>query len=216
MIKIMNVYNKFSEEGKMIKSTLDDIIGKRRSVRKYSEKKIEKRKLFEILDSSRFAPSACNKQPWRFIIVDQKKKVQEIFNKCLGGIVSNRWAQSVPVFVVACARKSLLVHKVAERYKNVPYHYLDMGAAIEHILLKATQQGLGTCWIGWFNKRSLRKILHIPRGVEIVSLIAIGYASEDVEIKERESINIDEILFWNEYGKPEKESYTSKRNKKLE
>jgi nitroreductase len=185
----------------MMNDTLDGIIEKRRSVRMYDKKKIEKEKLLKIIQSTLLAPSACNKQPWRFIVVDEDKKVRSIFTEGLGGIVSNRWAESVPAFIIACAQRSLLVHKIAERYKNVPYHYLDMGAAIEHILLKATESGLGTCWIGWFNKRTLRRILRIPRGIEIVSLIAIGYPSKDAVLKERSRLETDEILFWNEYGK---------------
>lgn len=184
----------------MKKFTLDEVIRKRRSVRKYESMMVDTKILKEIIESARLAPSACNVQPWRFIVVTDKQKVKMIFEKALGGIVSNAWARTAPVFIVACAKKSLVVHRLGAGWKHIPYHYLDMGAAIEHILLKATELGLGTCWLGWFNKKVIKKILFIPREIDVVSLITIGYATPESEQKTRERLKLDEILFLNQYG----------------
>ncbi|TET24902.1 MAG: hypothetical protein E3J78_00455 [Candidatus Cloacimonadota bacterium] len=185
----------------MKKFTLDEVLKKRRSVRVYENKMVEKDKLISVVESSMFAPSACNRQPARFIVVTDKGKVEKIIKHSLGGIVSNRWATTVPVFIIACAKRTMFVHTIAARFKNIPYHYLDMGAAIEHLLLKAVEQGLAACWIGWFNRNSIRRILHIPASIEIISLIAIGYESKQIEGKERVKRMRNEFLFWNEYGK---------------
>ncbi|MCK4584803.1 nitroreductase family protein [candidate division WOR-3 bacterium] len=182
--------------------TLDKVIRRRKSVRMYQGREIDKEILKMIIESSRFAPSACNTQPWRFVVVTDREKVNMIFEKSLGGIVSNYWARTAPVFIVACAKKSVLVHKIGAGLRNIPYHFLDMGAAIEHLLLKAAELGLGTCWIGWFDKKVIRKILHIPKSIDIVSLISIGYESRKSEQKPRQRLELDEILFLNQYGEP--------------
>ncbi len=185
----------------MKKFGFDEVIKKRRSVRVYENKMVEKDKLISVVESSMFAPSACNRQPARFIIVTEKRKVEMIFKHALGGIVSNSWARTVPVFIIACAKKTMFVHTIGARFRNIPYHYLDMGAAIEHLLLKAVEQGLAACWIGWFNGNSIRRILHIPISIEIISLIAIGYESKQKKQKERMQRMRNEFLFWNNYGK---------------
>ncbi len=193
----------FGKKGwKMKKLTLDEVIRLRRSVRMYEGKKVDKEILKVIIEACRFAPSACNAQPWRFIVVSDKEKVKMIFEKTLGGVVLNDWAKTAPVYIVACAKKSFLVHKVGAGLKNIPYHFLDMGAAIEHILLKTTELGLGSCWIGWFNKKAIRNILHIPRNIDVVSLITIGYESQKFEPGQRERLSLEEILFLNKYGEP--------------
>ena len=184
----------------MKKFTLDEIIRKRRSIRVYERKPLSSETLRLIIEGARFAPSACNRQPWRFVAVTDKQKVDMIFAKALGGIVSNSWAETAPAFIVACAKKSFLVNIVGAGIKRIPYHYLDMGAAIEHILLKAAELGLGTCWMGWFNEKAIRNILRIPRSIEIVSLIAIGYPSKHIEQQPRVQLKLDEVLFWNKYG----------------
>lgn len=181
--------------------TFDEVIKKRRSIRVYENKMVEKDKLISVVESSIFAPSACNRQPARFIIVTEKRKVERIIEHSLGGIVSNSWARTVPVFIVACAKKTMFVHTIGARFKNIPYHYLDMGAAIEHLLLKAVEQGLAACWIGWFNRNSVGRILYIPRSIEIISLIAIGYESKQNKQKERMQRMQNEFFFWNDYGK---------------
>jgi nitroreductase len=186
----------------MEKACLDSVILKRRSVRMYSERAVDLRLLKSIIASSQYAPSACNKQPWRFIVVAEREKVTLLSERALGGVVPNQWARSAPAWIVACAKKSILVHDVAARFKRVPYHYLDMGAVIEHILLKAAECGLGTCWIGWFNKRAVRNILRIPRDIEIVSLITIGYESGNGAKEERTRLALNEIAYLNEYGTP--------------
>ncbi len=184
----------------MTSTCLDAVIMKRRSVRAYDAKEVSMRILKEVIASSRYAPSACNTQPWRFIVVTDKDKVGSLYRAALGGVVSNKWAKSAPVWIIACAQKSVLVHNVAARFRRIAYHYLDMGAAIEHILLKAAECGLGTCWIGWFNRRAVRRILKIPRDIEIVSVITVGYGTKETQQDERQRLALGEIAHLNEYG----------------
>ncbi|MFH1368625.1 MAG: nitroreductase family protein [Elusimicrobiota bacterium] len=165
--------------------TLDELINSRRSIRKYLEKAVEKEKIEQALESARMAPSACNAQPWRFVVTTGTKK-NKIINDGLGGlIVSNSWTKTVPVIVVVCSVSSLFTHKVGENIQGTQYHLMDLGISMEHFVLKATELGLGTCYIGWFNGKRIGKLLNIPSSWKPECLITVGYPDENPEPRPR-------------------------------
>lgn len=179
---------------------LIDIIKKRRSVRSYLDKPVEDDKIEQIIEAARLAPSACNTQPWRFVVVKDRVLKDKLYKKALSSIViPNKWAQTAPVLIVACANLSLIAHRIGAGIKGIEYHLLDMGIASEHLVLAATELGLGTCWIGWFNEKAIRNILSIPRNIKIVALIALGYPKEELKPNKKERLTLDEILYWNRY-----------------
>jgi len=151
------------------------LLKSRASCRSYLDKDVPDLAINNCLEAARLAPSACNKQPWRFIIVKNKSIRDEICDKCLLPGISMPWLSKAPVIVVLCAEKNFLVHKAAPLLSGVPYHYIDAGIAGEHFVLAAETQGLASCWIGWFNKRQIRNVVGISRGLDIVSLISLGY-----------------------------------------
>jgi nitroreductase len=172
----------------------------RRSVREYIDKPVEEEKIKDIIDAVRFAPSACNSQCWRFIVTTKEIKDQ-IIKKGLGGIViPNRWARSAPVIIVVCADLNFITHKLGAKIKGIEYYMLDIGIAVEHLILRATELGLGTCWIGWFNESAVRNILKIPKGIKIVSLISLGYPKEKLQEHEKVRLSINNLLYWNKWG----------------
>jgi nitroreductase len=180
-----------------------EIIKKRRSVRDYAAKPVESQKINELVQAVQLAPSACNSQPWRFIVTTNKVK-EQIVNKGLGGLaVPNRWAKTAPVIMVACADLSLIPHRIGAKIKGIEYYMLDMGIAIEHLVLRATELGLGSCWIGWFNEGVIKRILRIPRRVKVVALIALGYPKEELIEHEKRRLEIDKLLYWNKWGAKE-------------
>ncbi len=179
---------------------LMDIIKKRRSVRAYLDKPVENEKIKQIIEAARLAPSSCNSQCWRFVIAKDDVKEQIVKNGLGGFILANRWAKNVPIIIVACADLNFLTHKVGAGIKGIEYHLLDIGIAVEHLVLRATELGLGTCWIGWFNERAVRKILKIPRNIKITALITLGYPKEELKLHEKQRLDLKKILFWNEYG----------------
>ncbi|MDI6839849.1 MAG: nitroreductase family protein [bacterium] len=182
-------------------AVLMDIIKKRRSVRSYLDKPVEDDKIEQIIEAARLAPSACNSQCWRFVVVKDKDIKDQITKNALGGIVvSNAWAKTAPIIIVACADLSFITHRVGAGIKGIEYHLLDMGIAVEHLVLMATELGLGTCWIGWFNERAVRNILKIPRGTKVVALITLGYPEEELKEHEKERLGIEKILYWDKYG----------------
>jgi nitroreductase len=177
-------------------SDLMGIIQKRHSVRKFKDKAIDQDIVVSIVNAARTAPSACNAQPWRFVAVTDKSLLKEIVDEGLGGAVPNKWASSAPVIIIGCAKLNLLTHYMGETVKGIHYHQIDLGIAMEHMVLRATEMGLGTCWIGWFKEKKIKKIVHIPKDWKIISLLALGYPQEEGN-SPTPRLNLDEILFFN-------------------
>ena len=101
------------------------------------------------------------------------------------------WLRKAPVIVVLGAEKKLITHHLAPMVSGVNYHLVDLGIAGEHFVLAAEAQGLGTCWIGWFKAKPVKKLLKLPRNYEIVSLISLGFPEE--RSKPRSRLPIEEI-----------------------
>lgn len=181
-------------------SPLMECILKRRSVRTYSDRPVEEEKIGAVLEAARWAPSACNTQCWRFVVVRERQKIEALARKGLGGIVPNRWARKAPVIMAACADLTLFTHRIGGGLKGIEYHMLDLGCAVEHLVLRAVELGLGSCWIGWFKQKAIREILRIPSRVRIAALVSIGYPAPEKE-KKRKRRSLEEIAFLDEYGK---------------
>ncbi|MEK6646408.1 MAG: nitroreductase family protein [Candidatus Firestonebacteria bacterium] len=178
---------------------LMEIIRKRKSVRKYIDTPVEKEKIEAIIEAARLAPSSSNTQPWRFIAVLDKTVLSEIKAKGLGGIVPNKWASTTPAVIVACAELNIITHRIGATIKNIDYHLIDLGIATEHLILRATELGLGTCWIGWFNEKEIKKTLNIPTTVQVISLITIGYYEDKANITAKTRMSMNSILFYNKW-----------------
>ncbi|MFC1566359.1 nitroreductase family protein [bacterium] len=180
-----------------------NIFQNRYSVRKYDSRAVEREKIDEMIQAAHIAPSSCNSQPWRYIVVDEPNLLEELKQKGLGILVPNHWAKSAPCMIAACCDEKMYVHKLAAFFKDVDYALLDMGASIENMLLKAADLGLGTCWIGWFNEKNIKKLFNIPKGIKVVSLITLGYPHPDLEIRHPEKLPISQILAFNSWIKKE-------------
>ena len=178
---------------------LSRLIRQRRSIRAYADRPVEESKLSAIIEAARLAPSACNAQGWRFVVVDRKELIAEIVGKGMGAPVANAWAGQAPIIIAGCFHKNIITHRLAAGIKKIDYSLLDMGIAGEHMVLQAEELGLGTCWIGWFKARTVRKILEIPRNVNVVFLLSVGYPA-DGQSRERKRLSVPEIAFRNRYG----------------
>lgn len=161
----------------MIDSYLIKLIKKRKSERNYDpSRKIDDSHIESMLEAARLAPSASNRQPWHFIVVKDEKIRSRICSEVLGGIVGNKFAANAPVIFVLCADTGLNVTMIGEKIKGIAYHQIDIGIAGEHLVLRAAELGIGTCWIGWFNGKRIKDILSIPEGIKVISLITAGYS----------------------------------------
>jgi len=175
-----------------------ELIKSRQSDRKYSEKPVEQDKLERILEAGRLAPSACNAQPWKFIVVndpDLVKNVAEAASAKLLGM--NSFVARAPVVIVIVRETPNFSSKVGSTIKNKDYSLFDIGIATENICLQAKAEGIGSCIIGWFDEKMLRKILSIPASRRIELLITLGYSLSDQREKRRKPS--EDIISFNSY-----------------
>ncbi len=136
-----------------------DVLARRVSCRTYRTTPVSEAYLHQILEAARLAPSACNLQPWRFAVVrnpDLRSRIVE--DGFLPGIKMT-WAIDAPVHVVIGMERSLVTHRLAASVSGVDYPWVDIGIAGEHLVLAATELGLGTCWIGWIRPRVVAKLV---------------------------------------------------------
>jgi nitroreductase len=141
-----------------------DVVTSRKSVRDYQDKIVEEEKLEKIIEAARLAPSWANKQCTRYIVIKEKKTIQELASTFIG------WIKKAPIVIAACANP-----KDSGTHNNMDYYLVDVGISMEHLVLGATDQGLGTCWIGGFDEAKVNKTLQIPENIKVVALTPLGY-----------------------------------------
>ena len=159
-----------------------DTIKDRRSIRTYKGERIPKDKLEKLLETARLAPSAANRQNWKFIVVENEQIKNQLVTAC------NNQA-----FVVTASHIIAGIGDPAQKW-----HQVDLAIALEHIVLEAVELGLGTCWIGAFNEEEVKKILKIPQDRKVVGLLTVGIPAESPAARPRKAL--EEIVAYNEYS----------------
>ena len=160
----------------------DELIIKRQSIRKFKPDPVSKEMIMEILEAARIAPSGGNRQPWHFIVVQNKEMIKKLAGR-------QEWAATAPVMILGLVDKGV----------QASYYYNDMGIAFEHIILKATDLGLGTCWMGMMRRSDeARVLLDIPKELEVIIQTPIGYPDETPNRRGRKKM--EEIVSWEKYG----------------
>lgn len=156
-----------------------DLVKQRRSVRSFSGRPVEREKIELCLEAARLAPSACNGQPWRFLVFDDPDKKADLGRAACSGIYRNSdFILSAPAVIVALSLRGKLLPALAGRFQGKHYPLIDLGIAAEHLVLQAAELELGTCWVGWFNAAAVKKLLGRPKGEHPVVLIPVGYPSD--------------------------------------
>jgi nitroreductase len=177
--------------------TLDLIIS-RQSDRKYNDLPVEKEKLERIVEAGRMAPSACNAQPWKFIVVTDPELVLRIAEAASAKLIGmNSFVAQAPAILVIVREKPNMSSKVGATIKNKDYSLIDIGIATENICLQAKAEGIGSCIIGWFDERMLRKLLNIPRSKRVELIITLGYSLSEQREKRRKPAG--ETVSYNKY-----------------
>lgn len=177
------------------------LVVKRQSVRKYLSKPVEKQKLERLIESVHLAPSACNSQPWKLIIVDdpelKDKLAEATFNRA---VAFNKFALEAPVIAVFVIEKPKLIARIGGSIKNQEYPQYDIGIAAEHFCLQAADLDLGTCMLGWFDEKKIQKLLGIPKKRKIGLLVTLGYAPEGYKQRKKIRKPLSEICGFNAYS----------------
>jgi nitroreductase len=165
-----------------------EAVSKRRSIRKYKDTPVEDEKLQDILEVARIAPSAANRQEWKFIVVKNK----ETREKLVGAANGQAFVGEAPVTIVACSTESERVMPCGQ------YAYtVDISIAVSFMILEATELGLGTCWLGAFDEEKVRNILNIPERIRVPAMFTVGYADESPHQRPRK--HLDEIVSSEKY-----------------
>lgn len=176
-----------------------DLIKSRQSDRAFdTDRPVEVDKLTRILEAGRLAPSACNAQPWKFVVVNEpelKNKVADCTsNRVLG---MNHFTKQAPVHILVVEERANLTSSIGSLVKKKEFPQIDIGIAAAHICLAAKAEGLGSCIIGWFNEKKLRPLLGIPSSKRILLDILIGYSTQPLREKQRKTA--EEVISYNKY-----------------
>jgi len=155
-------------------------IKNRRSIRKYKTTEIEEEKLEKILETARIAPSASNRQKWKFIIVKDQEKRAELVNAAHG----QRFVEQAPITIVACSTEPERIMPCGQHAYTV-----DLSIAVSFMILEATELGLGTCWLGAFDEEAVKNVLDIPEEIRVPAMFTVGYADEDPAPRPRKDLN---------------------------
>ncbi len=160
-----------------------EAINTRYSVRAYKPDLIEDEKLMAILDAGRMAPTANNRQPFKFIVIHTKGREEE-----LQTIYSRPWFVQAPIVLCVCGQQEL----AWVRKDGKPYLYVDVAIAMDHMVLAAWALGIGTCFIAAFDEQVARTVLRLPESIEPVLFTPLGYPAGEPKAKERK--DLDELV----------------------
>ena len=168
-----------------------EAIKKRYSVRSYQDRAVETEKLDSILEAARLAPSASNRQEWRFIVVRDKNVRQRLMQAAK----DQAFVGQAPVVIACCAKTDSHVMTCGQQC-----YPIDVTIAIEHMALKATEEGLGTCWIGAFYEDKVKEILGIPQDIRVVALLVLGYPVK-LRPNPKDRLRLKEIVMYERWSK---------------
>jgi nitroreductase len=175
-----------------------EFITSRQSDRRYSDKPVEKEKLDRITEAGRMAPSACNAQPWKFIVVTDSAVLKRIADAASEKLISmNTFVAQASAIIAVVRERPNFSSRIGGTIKKKDYSYIDIGIATENICLQARAEGIGSCIIGWFDENLVRKILSAPREKRVVLLITLGYSLSEYRTKKRKSPG--EVISYNKY-----------------
>lgn len=177
-----------------------ELIKIRQSVRKYQPKPVEPEKLRALIEAVRLAPSASNAQPWKLIIVDDPTLKDRVARATFSQSVSfNKFAPEAPVIVVLTIEKAPMLTQIGGWLKKRPFALIDIGIAAAQFCLQATELGLGTCMLGWFDEQAIKQILHIPRDTRIGLVITLGYAADNEPLRTKKRKDVTVMSSFNGY-----------------
>lgn len=176
-----------------------ELVNQRYSVRKYQDVPVGREKLDRCIEAGRLAPSACNSQPWKFIIVDDPELKEKLAKAAFKGVLDfNHFAFQAPVLVLVVSQRQKVSAKFGSIVKRKNFSQMDIAIATEHFCLQAAEEGLGTCMLGWFNEKNVKKRLSIPKLKRVELIISVGFSADD-HIPQKNRKKPEEIVSYNQY-----------------
>jgi nitroreductase len=173
---------------------------RRYSLRDYAETPVDRTIITRCVEAAGLAPSACNAQPWHFVIADETEALQELAAAAVTpGLPINSFVRHAPVIAALIAERPNITSRIGGYLKQKPFYLMDVGIAAEHFCLQAAEEGLGTCMIGWFDESRVKSILQIPEPKSVALLITAGYPSREGSPSKKRK-GLEEILSWERYS----------------
>lgn len=174
-----------------------ELVKARQSDRAYdTTRAVEPEKLERILEAARLAPSACNAQPWKFVVVTDKELSQKV-GKATAGLGMNKFAKDAPVHILVVEESANITSLLGGKVKNKHFPLIDLGIAAAHITLAAESEGLGSCILGWFDEKEIKLLTGIPASKRLVLVITIGYSAKTKRQKIRKEKT--KVITYNKY-----------------
>lgn len=184
----------------MNSSSFLNLVKTRQSVRKYENRPVEPEKVRRCLEAARFAPSASNSQPWKFVVVDDPELSRQVAKETFGPLSTfNTFVEEAPVIVAIVIEKMKTITQIGAFLKDREFPLIDIGIAAEHFCLQAADEGLGTCMLGWFNEEPIKELLRVPRHKRLGLLITLGYFPEDYPLRGKTRKPFEEVVRYNRY-----------------
>jgi len=178
--------------------SFSELVSHRQSDRAYLDKPVETEKLDRILETARLAPSACNSQPWKFIVVTDPDKRMQVAEATASKLLSmNHFTRQAPVQLIVIEESGNFTSNVGGWVAGKHYPHIDLGIVAAHITLAATDEGLGSCIIGWCDEKKVQKALDIPRNKRVMLVILLGYSAQPLREKKRKTM--EEIVSYEKY-----------------
>ena len=157
----------------------------RQSDRAYDkEHSVEPEKLERILEAARLAPSACNAQPWKFVVVTDRELSRKV-GKAAAGLGMNKFAKDAPVHILIVEESANITSLLGGKVKDKHFPLIDVGIAASHIVLAAESEGLGSCILGWFDEKEIKQLTGIPASKRLLLDIIVGYPLKEKRKKIR-------------------------------
>lgn len=168
----------------------------RQSDRAYEKRPVEREKLERILQAACLAPSACNAQPWKFVVVDDPELAVRV-GKATAGLGMNKFAKDAPVHILIVEESMNITSFLGSKIKDKYFPLIDIGIAAAHIALAAESEGLGSCILGWFDEKDIKSLVGIPAGKRLLLDVVVGYAAKPKRKKSRKDLG--KVVSYNHY-----------------
>lgn len=156
-----------------------ELVKRRESCRNFdAERPVEKEKLERCAEAAWLAPSACNGQPWRYLIVTNAELLEKL-RPLMMELGMNKFVKNCPAFAVVLEESTVLKVSLSQKFKDQDFAPIDVAFSASQFCYEATEQGLSTCIIGWHNERKIRELFGLPKSTRVRLILAVGYAVSD-------------------------------------
>lgn len=170
-----------------------DLIARRESCRNFDPNRpVEKEKLQRCAEAAWIAPSACNGQPWKYLIVTNPE-LNEKLRPLMMELGMNKFVKNCPAFAVVLEEATVLKVSLSQKFKDQDFAPIDVAFSASQFCYAATEQGLSTCIIGWHNEQKIRDLFGLPKTTRVRLILAIGYAADET-LRKKQRKPIDDVI----------------------